>query len=156
MLLNCGVGEDSWESLGLQGDPILKENQSWVFIGRTDAYAETPILWPPDAKNWLIERDPDAKKDQRWEEKGTTEDGMVGWHQHLMSLDMSLEMDMSLSKLQKLVMDREAWCAAMHWVAKSRTRQSDWNELNGTELKSLRSTFPAQAVLSLWFKVMNI
>ena len=57
-----------------------KENQSWLFIGRTDAEAETPILWPPDAKNWLIRKDPDAGKDWRWEEKGTTEDEMVVWH----------------------------------------------------------------------------
>ena len=57
-----------------------KGNQSWIFIGRTDAEAETPILWPPDVKNWLIWKDPDAGKDWRWEEKGTTEDQMVGWH----------------------------------------------------------------------------
>jgi len=56
-----------------------KGNQSWIFIGRTDAEAETPILWPPDAKNWLIGKDPDAGKDWRWE-KGMTKDEMVGWH----------------------------------------------------------------------------
>ena len=88
MFLNCGVGEDSWESLGLQGDwleePVHpKGNQSWIFIGRTDAEAETPILWPPDVKNWLIGKDPDAGKDWRQEEKGTTEDEMVGWHHWL-------------------------------------------------------------------------
>jgi len=60
-----------------------KGNQSWIFIGRTDAEAETPILWPPDAKNWLIKKDPDAGKDWRQEEKGTTEDEMVGWHHWL-------------------------------------------------------------------------
>ena len=60
-----------------------KGNQSWIFIGTTDAEAETPILWPPDAKNWLIGNDPDAGKDWRWEEKGTTEDEMVGWHHWL-------------------------------------------------------------------------
>ena len=57
-----------------------KGNQSWMFIERTDAEAETPILWPPDAKKWLIWKDPDAGKDWRWEEKGMTEDEMVGWH----------------------------------------------------------------------------
>ena len=57
-----------------------KGNQSWVFIGRTDAEAKTPILWPPDVKCWLIGKDPDAGKDWRWEEKGTAEDEMVGWH----------------------------------------------------------------------------
>ena len=57
-----------------------KGDQSWVFIGKTDVEAETPILWPPDAKSWLIWKDPDAKKDWEQEEKGTTEDEMVGWH----------------------------------------------------------------------------
>ena len=60
-----------------------KGNQSWIFIGRTDAEAETPILWLPDAKSWLIGKDPDAGKDWRWEEKGTTEDEMAGWHHRL-------------------------------------------------------------------------
>jgi len=60
-----------------------KEDQSWIFIGRTDAEAETPIFWPPDAKNWLIRKDPDAGKVWRREEKGTTEDEMVGWHHWL-------------------------------------------------------------------------
>ena len=82
MLLNCGVGEDSWESFGLQGDPTSPSwrKSVWIFIGRTDAEAETPILWPPDMKNWLIWKDPHALKDWRQEEKGTTEDEMVGWH----------------------------------------------------------------------------
>ena len=60
-----------------------KGDQSWVFFGRTDVEAETPILWPPDAKSWLIWKDSDAGKDWRWEEKGTTEDEMVGWHHRL-------------------------------------------------------------------------
>ena len=60
-----------------------KGNQSWIFIGRTDDEAETPILWAPDAKNWLIEKDPDAGKDWKQEEKGTIEDEMVGWHHWL-------------------------------------------------------------------------
>ena len=58
-------------------------NQSWIFIGRTDAEAETPVLWPPDANNWLIGKDPDAGKDWRQEDKGTTEDEMVGWYHQL-------------------------------------------------------------------------
>ena len=82
MLLNCGVGEDSWESLGLQ--PVHpKGDQSWMFIGRTDAEAETPILWPPDAKSWLIWKDPAAGKDWGQEAKGTTEDEMVRCHHKL-------------------------------------------------------------------------
>ena len=60
-----------------------KGDQSWVFIGRTDVETETPVLWPPDAKNWLILKDPDAGEDGRREEKGTTEDEMVGWHHQL-------------------------------------------------------------------------
>ena len=83
--LNSGVGEDSWESLGLQGDQTRfpKGNQSWMFIGRPHAEAETPILWPPDAKNWLIGKDSDPGKYWRQEEKGMTEDEMVGWHHQL-------------------------------------------------------------------------
>ena len=77
-----GVGEDSWGSLGLQGDPTVhpKGDQSWVFIGRTDAEAESSVLWPPDAKSWLIWKDPDAGKDWGKEQKGMMEDEMVGWH----------------------------------------------------------------------------
>ena len=60
-----------------------KENQSWIFIARTDVEAETPTLWPSDAKNWLIGKDPDAGKDWRWEEKGMTQEEMVGWHHRL-------------------------------------------------------------------------
>ena len=64
-----------------------KGNQSWIFIGRTDAEAETPILWPPDVKNWLIWKDLDAGNDWRQEEKGMTEDGMFRWHQQLNGLE---------------------------------------------------------------------
>ena len=78
MLLNCSVGEDSWESLDCKEiQPVHPKDQSWVFIGRTDVEAETPILWPPDAKSWLIEKEPDAGKDWRQEEKGMTKDEMV-------------------------------------------------------------------------------
>ena len=83
MVLNCGVGEDSRESCKdcKEIQPVHpKGNQSWMCIGRTDVEAETPILWPPDVKSQLIGKDPDAEKDRRQEEKGTTEDEMVGWH----------------------------------------------------------------------------
>ena len=67
-----------------------KGNQSWICIGRTDAEAETPILCPPDVKNQLIGKDPDAGKDWRWEEKGTTEDEIVGWHHWLYGHEFEL------------------------------------------------------------------
>ena len=74
--------ENSLDSKEIQ--PVHpKGNQSWIFIGRIDAEAETPVFWPPDAKNWLIWKDPDAGKDWRQEEKGKTEDEMVGWHHRL-------------------------------------------------------------------------
>ena len=119
MLLNCGVGEASWESLGLQGDPTSLISKGNV-IGRTDAEAETPILWPPDAKNWLIGKDPDAGKGWRWE-KGTTEDEMVRWHHRL----SGHEFEQALG-----VGDREAWRAAVHGVAESWTQLSNWTELS--------------------------
>ena len=85
MLSNCGAGEDSLESLGLKKIKSVnpKGNQSWIFIGRTDAEADAPIIWPPDTKSQLIRKDPNARKDWRWEEKGMTEDEMVKWHHWL-------------------------------------------------------------------------
>ena len=77
MLLNCSAEEDSWESLKCKIKPVNpKGNQSWIFIGRNDAEAEDPILWPPDTKSWLIGKDPDAEKDWRQKEKGMAEDEM--------------------------------------------------------------------------------
>ena len=97
-----------------------KGNQSWIFTGRTDAEAETPILWPLDSKNWLIWKHSDAGKDWRQGEKGMTGDKI---------LDGITDMiDMSLSRFQDLVMDREARWAAVHGVAKSQTRLSDWTD----------------------------
>ena len=101
-----------------------KGNQSWLFIGRTHVEAETPVLWPPDAENWLNAKDPDARKDWRQEEKGTTENEM----------DVITDsMDMSLGKLRELVKDSEAWSTAVHGVTKSQTLLSNWTELKNQD-----------------------
>ena len=97
-----------------------KGNQSWIFIGRTDA--EALILWPPDVKSWLIRKDPDAGKDWRQEEKGTTEDEMVGWHHWLNGHECK--------QTPEMVKDREAWHAAVHGVTKSWTWLNKWTTTN--------------------------
>ena len=101
-----------------------KGNQSWIFIGRTNAEAEAPILWPPDVKKWLLRKDPDAGKDWRQEEKGTTEDEMVAWHHRLdgPEFEWALGVGDGQGRLD----------AAAHGVAKSWTRLSDWTELGAS------------------------
>ena len=95
-----------------------KGNQPWMFIGRTDGEAEVPILWPPDGKNWLIRKDPDAGKDWSWEKKGSTEDEMFGWHYWLdeHEFEQALEVGDGLGGLM--------FCSP--WGFRERTWLNDW------------------------------
>ena len=135
MLLNCGVGEDSWESLGLQGDPTSPfwRRSALDFFGRNDAKAETPVLWPPHAKSWLIEKDSDAVRDWGQEEEGNTEDEMAGWHDWL-------------DGRWVWVNSRSWWWTGRPGVLQfmgpqSRTWLSDWTELGFKMWQSLIISF---------------
>ena len=129
MLLNCDVGEDSWESFGLQGDPIVhpKGDQPWVFFGRNDAKAETPILWPPHGKSWLIGKDSDSGRDWGQEEKETTEDEMAKWHHWLYGHEFEWTLGIG---------DGQGGLACCNlWGCKKSdmTERLNWTELNWTE-----------------------
>ena len=128
--------------------PVHPEGgQSWVFTWRTDVEAETPILLPPDAKNWLIRKDPDAGKDWGQEEKGMTEDEMVGWHHWLNRYEFGWTLG--------LVMDREAWECCCSWGRRVRhNRATELNWITKYNLMSPQSSkvrgfcaFPFQNVL---------
>ena len=107
-------------------------NQSWILIRRTDAEAEAPILWPPDAKSWLIGKDSDAGKDEGKRRRG---------RQRMRWLDSITDsMDMNLSKLQEIVEDRRAWHATVHGVTKSQTLLTDWTTTATREDRVNRAT----------------
>ena len=143
-----------------------KWKQSWIFIGKTDAVAETPILWPPDVKNWLIWKDPDFGKDWRQEEKGTTEDEMVGWHHRLNGHEFGWTLSWWWTERPGML----HFCG----VTKSWTWLSDWTELNWTvseahrkaylqikklgcsrSLRSLQVASWAEGVVSSFFEVLR-
>ena len=129
-----GAREDSWDPLHCKEiQPVhSKGDQSWVFIGRIDVEAETPILWPPDAKSWLIGKDPDAGKDWRRGEKGMTEDEMVGWHHWLNGHEFGWTLGVGDGQ--------GGLVSAVFGVTKSQTRLSDWSELNWTGLHPLATS----------------
>ena len=141
MLLNCGVGEDFWSPRDCKEiQPVHpKGNQSWIFIGRTDAEAEAAILWPPDAKGQLIGKDPDAWRDCGQEEKGTTEDEMAGWHHQL---------DAHESEWTPGVGDGQGGLACCNSWGRKESDTTEW--LNWTELKDKITEGEKQFGLPWW------
>ena len=144
----------AWESLDCKEiQPVHpKGDKSWVFIGRTDAEAETPVLWPPDAKNWLISKDPDAGKDWWWEEKG--------WQRMRLLDDITESMTWVWVSSGSWWWTREAWGAADHGVTQSQTWLSDWTELDSWG-KSVLSQDDfiilikaLQVICTLWIKTL--
>ena len=125
---------------------ILKEISPEYSLEGQMLKQKLPILWPPDAENWLIWEDPDAWNDSRWGEKGTTD----GWMASLTPWNMSL------SKPQELVMDREAWHIAVHGVTKSQTRLSNWTELWLFSLNNLKTYLPTKVFsIKEWKDLLN-
>jgi len=121
----------------------LKGNQSWIFIGRTDVEAEIPILWPPDANNWFIWKDPDAGKDWRWEEKGMTEDEMVGWYHWLAGREFKQALGIGDGQ------GSLACCSP--WGCRSRIRLSDWTEV----ALVVKNHLPMQKTSGTWARSLG-
>ena len=136
MILNCGVGEDSWESLGVPVHP--KGNQSWIFVGRTEVEAETPILWPPDANNLektLMLGKIEGRRRREWQR--------MRWLDGITNV-----MHMSFSRFQELMMDREAWRATVHGVSKSSTQLSNWTYIRKIQLFKLAKLYHINKIFS--------
>ena len=130
-----------------------KGNQSWIFIGRTDAETETPILWPPDAKNWLLRKDPDAGKNWRQEEKGTTEAVMVGWHHWCNGREF--EQALGVGDAQESLA-----CCSSPWGHKesNTTEQLNWTEHHSTAAAGTMDQFSSVQSLSrvwLWSSIIE-
>ena len=129
--------------------PVHSEgDQPWDLFGRNDAKAETPVLWLSHAKIWLIGKDSDAGRDWWQEEKGTTEDEMAWWHHRLDGCESEW--------IREMVMDRVAWRAAIHGVAKSQTRLSDWTELNWCSIRAFLCKQCARILSSIWTILLSL
>ena len=152
MLLNCGIGDDSWESLGLQGDPTSPFWRRSVlgFLWKDDAKAETPVLWPPHAKSWLIGKDSDAGRDWRQEENVMTEDEMAGWHHGLDGCES--EWILGDGNGQGGLACCDSWgCKesdTIEWL--------NWTELNWTDTMEYYSSIKRNTFMSVLIKWMNL
>ena len=124
----------------------LEGDQPWDFFGRNDAKAETPVLWPPHANSWLIVKDSDSGRDWGSRKRG---------RQRMRWLDAITDsVDVSLSELQEMVMDRKVWRAAIHGVSKSRKRLSDWTELNWINVKCLKQSLAHTKCLISYYLIL--
>ena len=114
--------ESPWDCKEIQ--PVHpKGDQSWVVIGRTDAEAETPVLWPPHAKSWLIGKDPDAGRDWRQEEKGTTEDEMCGWHHQLDGHEFEWTLGVGVLRFMGLQRVGHKWVTGLNWTERQKRKE---------------------------------
>ena len=145
MLLNVLLDKIFYSPLDCKEiQPVhLKGNQSWIFIGRTDAVAEALMLWPPDVKNWLIWKDCDAGKDWRWEEKGMTEDEMVGWHHQLNGHEF--ESTLGVGDGQGGL----ACCSPWDCKELDTTEWLNWTEVKGRWLRAKEAVF---SLVLTWFE----